>query len=172
MSDFDRSGSRADNHDREKLEKWSQGLEREQSGSFPVCAIFLVSESDWWAHDSFREFRGSFESRNSEFHHVVIFGQHGVSTTVKGFLTELDLSPTKLPFLLIVAGGTGKCGFVFDLPSGNDDAPTSPEELLRQLERLIDGKEVRQLGMLAGGTARDFEGQTLAQLASSLLSRV
>ena len=95
-----------------------------------------------------------------------------MSTTVKGFLTELDLSPTKLPFLLIVAGGTGKCGSVFDLPSGNDDAPTSPEELLRQLERLIDGKEVRQLGMLAGGTARDFEGQTLAQLASSLLSRV
>ena len=132
MSDSDRSQSRVDTHDREKLGKWSEGLEGDQQGSFPVCAIFLVSESDQFAHDSFREFRGSFESRNSEFHHVVIFGQHGLSTTVKGFLSELDLSSNRLPFLLIVAGGAGKCGFIFELSLDNDDASaTRPEELLR-----------------------------------------
>ena len=137
-----------------------------------MCAIFLVSESDRVAHDSFREFRGSFESRNSEFHHVVIFGQHGLSTTVKGFLSELYLPSNRLPFLLIVAGGVGKRGLVFDLSLDIDNKSATAEELLRQLERLIDDGEDIQLGMLAGGTAREFEGQTLAQVASSLLNRV
>ena len=171
--------SHADNHDRDKLDRWRQGLEQDEPGSFPVCAVFLVSENDRNAHDSFRKFRDSFETRNAGFHHVVIFGQHGVSTTVRALLAELGLPPDHLPCLVVAAGAEGKEAAVFQLPSGNqpaesiqNEAPT-PETLLKQVESVIDGGDRKpRLGGMAGGVTRDLGGRTLAQLADSLAAQV
>lgn len=171
--------SHADSHDRDKLDRWRQGLEQDEPGSFPVCAVFLVSEKDQNAHDIFRKFRDSFETRNAGFHHLVIFGQHGVSTTVGALLAELNLPLGHLPCLVMapLAGGEGVK--VFQLPSGKgpetsigNDAPT-PETLLRQVESVIDGSEGKlRLEDMAGGITRDLGGLTLAKLAASLLAQV
>ena len=182
--------SHADGHDRDKLERWRQGLEDDEPGAFPICAIFLVSESDQRAHDSFRKFRDSFESRKARFHHVVIFGQHGVSTTVRALLADLSLPPEHLPCLLMAAGAEAKEAMVFKLPAGNEPEPSNPSEsptreaLLGQVESLIDRDTEMDgraplgdlanlaLGALDGGATRDLGGRTLVQVAASLQTRV
>ena len=165
--------SHADSHDRDKLDRWSQGLEQDGAGSFPVCAVFLVSEHDRNAHDAFRKFRDSFEGRNAGFHHLVIFGQHGVSTTVRALLAELGLPGDHLPCLLMATGAEGKEFAVFQLPSGNGDEDQTLEKLLGQVESVIDGGEGKlRLGDVAGGINRDMGGRTLAQVAASLLARI
>ena len=73
--------SHADNHDLDKLARWYRGLSSGESGQFPVYAVFLVTSSDSAAHDIFRRFRSSFEAHGAGFDHLVIFGQHGVSST-------------------------------------------------------------------------------------------
>ncbi len=177
--------SHADGHDRDKLERWRLGLEQDETGAFPVCAIFLVSENDQRAHDSFREFRDSFESRKAGFHHVVIFGQHGVSTTVRALLADLSLPPEHLPCLVLAAGAEAKEAMVFKLPAGNEPEPSNsgetptPEALLGQVESLIDRDKERDgraplgdLRDLDGGVTRDLGGKSLVQVAASLQTRV
>ena len=164
--------SHADNHDRDKLDRWRQGLEQDEPGSFPVCAIFLVSESDHNAHDSFREFRDSFESRNAGFHHLVIFGQHGVSTTVRALLTELNLPPDHLPCLVMAARTAPEEVTVIQLPPGNRNESGMIETLLKRVESVIDGEGNLGLEDLAGRIGRNLEGRTLAQVASTLLSQI
>ena len=171
--------SHADSHDRDKLDRWRQGLEQDHASSFPVCAIFLVSEKDQYAHDSFRRFRDSFERRNAGFHHLVIFGQHGVSTTVRALLAKLSLAPDQLPCLMMTAGGEGKEAAVFPLPPGEEPTASaageipSPETVLRQVETVIDnGEGMRKLGDIPGGTSRGLDGRTLAQVAATLLTQV
>ena len=179
--------SHADSHDRDKLDRWRQGLEQDEPGSFPVRAIFLVSEKDQYAHDSFRKFRDSFETRNAGFHHLVIFGQHGVSSTVRSLLTELGLPSDNLPCLVMAPLAGGKEVTVFQLPSGNEleaspeasgvasiesEAPT-PETLLRQVESVIDESAGKlRLGDMSGGVTRDLGGRTLAQVAASLAVQI
>ena len=165
--------SHADSHDRDKLDRWRHGLGQDEPGSFPVCAIFLVSENDQNAHDAFRNFRDSFESRNAGFHHLVIFGQHGVSTTVRALLADLGLPPDHLPCLLMATGAEVEELAVFQLPSGNGDEDPTPETLLGQVESVIDGGEEKlRLGDVTGGITRDLGGRTLAQLADSLAARI
>lgn len=98
---------RADAHDRDKLRRWQQEL----TGSAPpgpaVYVLFLVSEQDTAAHDIFRDFRRSFEQRNAGFANLVIFGQHGVSSTVRLMLAELGLSEAGLPVLARFAAAAG-----------------------------------------------------------------
>ena len=174
--------SHADSHDRDKLERWRAGLEQDALGAFPICAVFLVSESDQNAHDSFRRFRDSFESRNAGFHHLVIFGQHGVSSAVRALLAELSLSSDHLPCLVMVAGAEGKEALVFQLPSGNEsngliETPAGNETpaletLLVQVESLIDGSEATfGLADLAGGVTHGLGGRTLAAMVSSLSAK-
>ena len=175
--------SHADSHDRDKLDRWRQGLEQDEPGSFPVCAVFLVSEIDQNAHDFFRKFRDSFERKNAGFHHLVIFGQHGVSTTVRALLAELGLPAGHLPCLLMASGAQGEEVAVFQLPSGNgpevspeasiqNEAPT-PETLLAQVESVIDGGAGKlRLVDVPGGITRDLGGRTLAQLADALAAQI
>ena len=183
MPDSHEHETHADGHDRDKLERWRRGLDQDQPGSFPVCAVFLVSESDQEAHDSFRRFRDSFESRDAGFHHLVIFGQHGVSTTVRALLTELSLTPGHLPYLVITSGAEAKQATVFPLPPGNrpESPPEAPvtseapsaETLLGQVESAIDGSDGKLgLGEISGGITRGLGGRTLTQVAASLLAKV
>ena len=88
----------SDTHDLEKMERWQQGLKGELETRFPVYAIFLASGEDQLSHDIFRKFRKSFEEKDAGFHHLIIFGQHGISTVITGFLEHLDLPLGSLPF--------------------------------------------------------------------------
>ncbi len=96
--------TRADRHDVDKLHRWRQDLLDSPSSPFPVYAVFLVSEADTAAHDIFRRFRSSFEEREAGFGNLVIFGQHGVSTTVHLLLEQLGLASDALPMLVLWDG--------------------------------------------------------------------
>jgi hypothetical protein len=94
----------ADAHDLDKLARWRRSLSEDGCCGYPVSAIFLVSERDRAAHGIFRRFRSSFEALGAAFHHLVIFGQHGASSTVRGLSKELGLDPESLPSLVLYAG--------------------------------------------------------------------
>ena len=164
--------SHADSHDRDKLDRWRQGLAQDKPGSFPVCAIFLVSENDQNAHDSFRKFRDSFESRNAGFHHLVIFGQHGVSSTVRALLAELCLPPDHLPCLVMAPMAGGEEVTVFQLPQLDPNESGIIGPLLGQVQSAIDGDGNLRLEEVVGGKRRNLEGRSLAQLAATLLSQI
>ena len=117
--------SHADRHDLDKLARWKSGLDAAPDGSaadFPVCAIFLVGPEDREAHDIFRRYRSAFEELGGGFHHLVIFGQHGVSTTQVAFLAELRLEQESVPALVIapMADGAQEAWGV-ELPKGELD---------------------------------------------------
>ena len=111
--------SHADIHDLDKLDRWQKDLAVAAPDAPPVFAIFLVSESDKTAHDIFRAFRSSFESRNAGFAHLVIFGQHGVSDTVHRLLAELNLPPDSRPTLALFTGSAEAPATIIPLPVGN-----------------------------------------------------
>jgi hypothetical protein len=125
--------SHADRHDLDKLARWKSGLDAaEETGesSLPVCAIFLVSPEDRLSHDIFRRYRSAFEELGGGFHHLVIFGQHGVSTTQRAFLNEAGWDQGNVPLLAIAQmHGTGGTVHSIELPKGDrngdlDDSQT------------------------------------------------
>lgn len=118
--------SHADNHDRDKLRRWQSDLAAVAPDAPAVYAIFLVSEADKAAHDIFRTFRTSFEERFEDreagFAHLVIFGQHGISATLRRIQAELDLLPEELPTLALFGGDAEDAEYitadVISLPRG------------------------------------------------------
>ena len=112
------SSSHADTHDLDKLARWYSGLSGNEVGQFPVHAMFLVSSDDRAAHDIFRQFRFSFETHAAQFHHLVIFGQHGISSTVRKLLGELGLPAGSLPVLVLFDRPSNKTLYAVPLPSG------------------------------------------------------
>ncbi len=108
--------SHADNHDRDKLARWHGELAGCPGDDFPVVAVFLVSEQDRAAHDIFRAFRSSFETRNAGFEHLVIFGQHGVSETARSLLREFGLPGDATPTLAVVTIPDGPVVHAVPLP--------------------------------------------------------
>ena len=125
--------SHTDRHDLDKLARWKAGLDAApedaapENGAkiFPACAIFLVSLEDRASHDIFRAYRSAFEDLGGGFHHLVIFGQHGVSTTQAAFLAEVGMEPENVPLLVIapMAEGASATGSVYclELPKGDRD---------------------------------------------------
>ena len=119
------TATRADTHDLDKLDRWRKGLEEAEPGAFPAIAIFLVSEVHRLSHDIFREYRTSFETRGAEFHHLVIFGQHGISTTTTGFFRQAGLNLDCLPSLLLATGPEATQAHLVPLPTGERPDPDS-----------------------------------------------
>lgn len=175
--------SRADTHDRDKLERWRREISAAldsvaspSSGSgFPVYAVFLVSEEDRAAHDIFRRFRTSFESRGAGFQHLVIFGQHGVSSTVRGLLDKLGLPVAATPCLALFAGPAAVLACTLHLPAGGgcigchggNDATW--RQVLAQVEAAADqGMGFPGLASLPGTTARRINGETIIHLLGGL----
>ena len=95
------STSYADTHDLDKLAGWYRDMVSAVSGQFPVYVLFLVSGEDHRAHNIFRQYRSRFQARNVPYQNLIIFGQHGVSTTVLGLLSELDLLLESLPLIAL-----------------------------------------------------------------------
>jgi hypothetical protein len=141
--------SRADQHDIDKLGRWRRDLTETGGNSFPFYAVFLVSEVDRTAHDIFRAFRSSFEQRDAGFGNLVIFGQHGVSSTVRMLLSRLDLPPDSIPLLLLLPAAAGPSLsmlplYMLPLPGGgasgttSDRLPAPPLKLLGRVEGFAD----------------------------------
>ena len=129
------AATRADTHDSDKLDRWRKGLEEAEAGAFPAIAIFLVSEAHRLSHDIFREYRASFETRGAEFHHLVIFGQHGISTTVTGFLHQASLDLDCLPSLALVTGPEAMQAHLVPLPTGErPDPDVGPDQEQQTVE--------------------------------------
>ena len=114
--------TRADTHDLDKLKRWQKDLVEDTPHAPAVYALFLVSGEDTVAHDVFRKFRTSFEAREAGFAHLVIFGQHGISSTARAFQQELGLAENPLPTLVIFGGDTDDGEYitadVISLPRG------------------------------------------------------
>ena len=108
-----------DSHDLDKLTRWHEGLMSASGQGFPVCALFLASGEDNRAHDIFRVYRTAFEELGAGFHDLVIFGQHGMSTTCSALIPGLRLPGLQTPALVLIS--SGESGLVFHtagLPAG------------------------------------------------------
>ncbi len=107
-----------DSHDLGKLIRWHEGLVSGTGASFPVCALFLASGRDRRAHDIFRIYRSAFEELGAGFHDLVIFGQHGISTTCTALILGLGVSGLEVPSLILISGGEGLILHIISLPDG------------------------------------------------------
>ena len=92
-----------DDHDHDKLLRWRDDLQANAiiDGEFPAMALFLVKPQATGSHEIFRRFRTEFEQRDASFAHLVIFGMHGVSSTVRSLLDETGLSESDLPVMML-----------------------------------------------------------------------
>lgn len=167
--------SNADSHDLDKLEHWSLGLSSGTPKKFPIYAVFLVGPEDRYAHDVFREFRSSFGQLGAEFEHLVIFGQHGVSTTVRGLMSGLGLHEDSLPLLALFASPSAKAAHTIALAGGDPSENTAASEgpWREALNRLASaGKMVKALdaASIQGIKVRPLRDGPLDGLASRLLA--
>ena len=152
--------SHADRHDLDKLARWKAGLDASGDSCFPACAIFLVTGEDRASHAIFRRYRSAFEELGGGFHHLVIFGQHGVSTTQQAFLDQVGLGRDGVPLLVIAPMAEGSSAvYCLELqkgdPTGEPDDSQNWGAALRAVETAA-----------AGGVALSFEGVGGARRAS------
>ena len=141
------TASHAENHDRDKLGRWHKDLVSGKPGNFPAYAVFLVSHEDRAAHDVFRAFRSSFEARGAGFEHLVIFGQHGVSSALMGLLSRFGLANEEVPTLALFSNPQAEAVHTVALAPGEPDettsvpAPPDPwQAILGHVERTADGE--------------------------------
>ena len=143
-----------------------------QGGRFPVYALLLVSDEDRAAHDIFRGFRYKFEARGAGFHHLVIFGQHGVSSTVNGLLSGLGLDPESLPMLVLFTGPSAPQFHLLPRPggiAGEDDQRWA--EVLAMVEEAADkGEESLCLSLIPGMTGCNLGNRTLVEVVGEVLA--
>ena len=171
--------SHADNHDKDKLARWQRDLTSGSSAAFPAYAIFLVSGEDKCAHDVFRKFRSSFEERDAGFERLVIFGQHGTSTTVHSILAQLGLNLDALPLLMMLAGPmAASLAAVPLLPGSTESVPESGnDELWQQVLNRVEfaaseNGAVLDLTGLPGVGSCSLGGPGLMALVDQMMARV
>lgn len=174
--------SHADNHDRDKLGRWYRDLSSGTASRFPIYAMFLVSQLDRASHGIFRQFRSSFEARNAGFEHLVIFGQHGISSTVRGLLTEFGWDIGAIPVLVLCGGPVGGVPtgrdaptmvYSLPLPAGSETSPPPAQPwltVLARVEAAVDeGKEGLELASVPELTAHQLGERPLVELVGRLL---
>jgi hypothetical protein len=169
--------SRADQHDLDKLARWHRDLTGNPGSAFPVYAIFLVSADDREAHDIFRKFRASFESHRAGFENLVIFGQHGISTTAQSLLAEFGLAQGAIPTLALLASYDTTVVYTLPLPSGDKNMPDADqlgqtwEEALGRVETAMKERERNlELASIDGLTRHQLADGPLVTLVSKLLN--
>lgn len=159
-----------DSHDLDKLTRWHQGLNSAAGGRFPVCAVFLTSGEDNRAHDIFRVYRTAFEGLGAGFHDLVIFGQHGASSTSAAMVPGLGLSGLQVPLLALIAPGDPPVCHATVLPAGalpegepeeeGDEVPW--KKALETVRRAVEEGSPLSLEGVEGLERREFHGGTLA----------
>ena len=168
--------SHADRHDLDKLARWQAGLVGSGgSGTkeFPFCAIFLVSPDHSASHDIFRRYRAEFEDLGGGFHHLVIFGQHGISTTLTAFLEELGRHQDAAPLLAIAPmSPENPTVFCVALPKGEgtgDLDNTQPWGVaLDAVRQAASGSGEAVLNVLEGAEGTSFLRGTLIEAVSGV----
>lgn len=166
------TGSRADGHDLDKLERWRSGL-REGVGAFPVHAMFLVTEADTVAHRAFRGFRSSFEARDASFQHLVIFGQHGVSATAAALARELSTECPPPPVLVLMDVTSPYMACIVPIPEGAAADGSAWIPALSAVEDRVDGGAGRlDTATLLGARWVGAHHPTMAGLADVVASEL
>ena len=169
-----------DSHDLDKLTRWHEGLTSAAGGRFPVCALFLVSGEDRRAHDIFRVYRTAFEELGAGFHDLVIFGQHGVSSTSTALVPGLGLSGLQVPSLALITLGDPPVCHTAVLPAGvlrdgesekTDDAVPWKKALDSITSAVGDGSPPLLDGV-KGLERRDFPAGALADTVERVKERV
>ena len=155
MSDADAQPmSHADRHDLDKLARWRSGLDAAVDtggSSFPACAMFLVTGEDRASHDIFRRYRSAFEDLGGGFHHLVIFGQHGISTTQQAFLKEVGMDQSSVPLLVLApTSEDSNDAYCIELQKGDPDGDLDESQPWGAALRLVEAA--------AGGAELSFEG--------------
>ena len=160
-----------DSHDLDKLTRWHEGLMSASGQGFPVCALFLASGEDNRAHDIFRVYRTAFEEMRAGFHDLVIFGQHGMSTTCAALIPGLGFSSLQTPALvLIISRKTGLVFHTAGLPGGALAEGESEEEgietpwrnALESIKQAVVGTSDLSLDGVKGLERTESSGGTLA----------
>ena len=170
-----------DEHDHDKLLRWSNDLRDTAIGSdgFPAMALFLVKPQATGAHEIFRRYRAEFEQRDASFAHLVIFGMHGVSTTVKGLLEQTGLSEDDLPVMMLAPAADPSAVVAVRLPSGESleggDDPNGDgtcdylapwQDALDRIRITKDGRILRLMGV----QGRKLNGPDLREVAAATLA--
>jgi hypothetical protein len=146
-----------------------------------VYAVFLVSEADRLAHGVFREFRARFKDWPADFEHLVIFGQHGLSSTVHGLLHGFGLPLEAVPVLVLfsspldsqayalplaAADACGSTGGVLQWP--NESEPW--RHILKLIEAALDGDDkALDLASLRCSTRLHLDDGPVVELVAMLL---
>ncbi len=179
----DQQLSHADRHDLDKLARWKGGLDSAVNNGespFPACAIFLVSPDDHASHDIFRRYRSAFEELGGGFHHLVILGQHGVSSTQVAFLAELGMGQESVPLLVIapMPNTDERAGSVYclELPKGDRDVELDDSQswraVLKAVRAAVSDKARPPLGGVVGLKADTLRRGGLSAAVDGILQEL
>ena len=111
------------------------------------------------------------------FHHLVIFGQHGVSTTQVTFLGELSREQDSVP-LLAIAAMSKVAGAVhsIELPKGDRDGELDDSQTwgaaLERIRVAVSGESSPLLHDLDGVKTGSFRKGTLADTVAGVFSEL
>ena len=174
-----------DQHDHEKLLRWRDDLAQApiDPDGFPAMALFLVKPRATGSHDIFRRYRTEFERRNASFAHLVVFGMHGVSATVRGLLDQGGLSEDDLPVMMLApAADPGSVTAVLLPPGESIEGADDPngggtcdylsawQDVLDRISITRPGRPLRLMGVqgrkLAGVDLRELAGAALEAAAA------
>lgn len=168
----------ADRHDLDKLTRWKTALDAAPNNPdpFPACAIFLVSPQDHAAHNIFRQYRAAFEELGANFHHLIIFGQHGISTTATAFLTELGMEQTSIPQLAIVPLPEATRVYHIPLPQGDQtgesDDSQSCHEILTLIRAAVTAQSPLTLAAPTGAHPGAFRNNSLTGAVNAAMRKL
>ena len=169
-----------DQHDHEKLLRWRDDLQSTSiaDGDFPAMALFLTKPQSKGSHDIFRRYRTEFEQRDATFAHLVIFGMHGVSSTVRCLLDQTGLSESDLPVMMLAPAAEPASVIAVQLPSGESleggDDPNGDGtcDYLAPWQDVLDRIRITRRGRplrLMGVQGRKLGGPDLRELAGAAL---
>ena len=169
-----------DEHDHDKLLRWSNDLRDTaiDSDGFPAMALFLVKPNATGAHDIFRRYRAEFEKGDASFAHLVVFGMHGVSATVRGLLEQAGLSEAELPVMMLAPAADPCAVTAVRLPPGESiegaDDPNGGgtcdylaawQDVLDRISITRPGRPLRLMGV----QGQKLTGMDLRELAGAAL---
>ena len=175
-----------DEHDHDKMVRWQADLDTTpiDPEGFPAMALFLVKPQATGSHEIFRRYRTEFENREASFAHLVVFGMHGISTTVKTLLERVGLPESDLPVMVIAPAADPAAITAVRLPSGESiegaDDPNGGgtcdylaawQDVLDRISITKAGRPLRLMGVqgqkLAGVDLRELAGAALAKAANA-----
>lgn len=172
-----------DEHDHDKLLRWRDDLQTNSivDGDFPAMALFLVKPQAAGSHEIFRRFRTEFEQRDASFAHLVIFGMHGVSTTVRNLLDQTGLTESDLPVMMLAPAAEPAAVVAVQLPAGESleggDDPNGDGtcDYLPPWQDVLDRIRITRRGRplrLMGVQGRKLDGPDLRSLPEAALVAV